>query len=294
MTHLTPNEFVGRVGFCVGTGRCGTTFLSQLAGLEPEVAASHERLRLAATFHMYCKWHGIKVDPEGFLIDREAAVRQDLVNHQFSLECSALLSHSLEELFQRFQARFVLLVRHPADTVASFAVRGWYMQPTVRSDSSLPPSYREGEEPRHFFGRNIPHGAEFERWSKLTQIGRIAWFWQARNRAILDQFQRLPADHCRIERLEHLDVDRYRQLAEFLGWQSQLDAETFAALARTRPNAGPNVPQKPADWNSLERAEFVAEVSPLAHALGYGNPLDSSEQAVASLTVPEVLNRLLQ
>ncbi len=276
MALNAPNEFAGRVGFCVGTGRCGTTYLSQLAGLEPQVAASHERLRLAATFHMYCKWHGINVDAEGFLIDREAAVRQDLSQHRFSLECSALLSHSLEQLFERFQARFVLLVRHPADTVASFAVRGWYLQPTVRHDPSLPPSYREGEEPRHFFGRNIPHGAEFERWSKLTQIGRIAWFWQARNRAILDQFQRLPADHCRIERLEDLNFDRYRQLAEFLGWQSQLDAATFDELARTRPNAGPNAPRKPHEWNATERAEFLAEVGPLAEVLGYG-PLNGLE-----------------
>ena len=42
------------VSFCVGTGRCGTTFLVKLAELEPDVAASHERLRLPATFHMFC------------------------------------------------------------------------------------------------------------------------------------------------------------------------------------------------------------------------------------------------
>src|SRR5687768_795182 len=118
-------EFDGRVGFCVGTGRCGTTFLAELAGREPDVAASHERLRLAATFHMYCKWHRVPVDPEGFLQDREDAIRLDLRGRSFSFESSALVSHSLEELFDRFRARFVLLVRNPAETVASFAVRGW-------------------------------------------------------------------------------------------------------------------------------------------------------------------------
>src|SRR5947209_15748018 len=127
MSQESANEFSGRVGFCVGTGRCGTTFLAEVAGLEPEVAAAHERERLGATFHMFCKWHGIPIDSEGFLRDREDAIRQDLMQHQYSFECSALLSHSLEEMFERFRARFLLLVRNPADVVASFAVRGWFL-----------------------------------------------------------------------------------------------------------------------------------------------------------------------
>lgn len=265
----TDHEFAGRVGFCVGTGRCGTTFLAALAGREPAVAASHERLRLAATFHMFCKWHGIDVDPEGFLLDREEAIRSDLATRPFSFECSALLSHSLEELFERFQARFLLLVRNPADTVASFAVRGWFPKPIARRDPSRIPSYREGEEPRHFLGRNIPRGAEFERWTQLTQIGKLAWFWQARNRAILEQFSRLPADHCRVERLEDLTFARYRDIAQFLGWHSQLDAATFAELASARLNAGPNAPRPIASWSPLEVAEFEAEVSEVASLLGY-------------------------
>jgi hypothetical protein len=269
MIHGPAKEFEGRVGFCVGTGRCGTTFLAAVAGREPGVASSHERLRLGATFHMFCKWHGIAVDSEGFLLDREEAIRRDLEQHHFSFECSALLSHSLEELFERFGARFLLLVRSPHETVASFAVRGWFTKPCARQDPTLPPSYREGEEPRHFLGRNIPHGAEFARWTRLTQIGRIAWFWQARNGAILEQFRRLPAAHCRVERLEDLDYSRYKEIAEFMGWRSQIDAGVFAELAAARLNAGPNLPRKITDWNAVEVAEYEAEVAPVAEALGY-------------------------
>lgn len=263
------HEFEGRVGFCVGTGRCGTTFLAEVAGREPEVAAAHERLRLAATFHMFCKWHGIAVDSEGFLLDRAEAIRRDLAEKRFSFECSALLSHSLEELFEHFRARFLLLVRSPAETVASFAVRGWFLKPIARKDPSLPPSYREGEEPRHFFGRNIPHGEEFERWSRLTQIGKLAWFWQARTGAILEQFRRLPASHCHIVRLEDLDYRRYQEVAAFLGWQARIAPGLFAELAAARLNAGPNPPRTISQWTPVEVAEFEAEVAPVAEALGY-------------------------
>jgi hypothetical protein len=298
MVREADNAFDGRVGFCVGTGRCGTTFLAQAAGREPGVAASHERLRLGACFHMFCKWHGIPIDAEGFLLDREEAVRRDLAEHQFSFECSALLSHSVEELFGRFRARFVLLVRSPAETVASFAVRGWFMKPCARKDPGLPPSYREGEEPRHFLGRNIPHGAEFERWTRLTQIGRIAWFWQARNRAILEQFRRLPEAHCRIQRLEDLDFPQYQELAQFLGWGSQIDAGVFAELARARLNAGPNPPRRFTDWSPAEAAEFEAQVAPVAEALGYEyrvQRLAAPARASAGnppVALPAVLKRL--
>jgi hypothetical protein len=294
MSREAGREFEGRVGFCVGTGRCGTTFLSQVAGREPEVASSHERLRLGATFHMFCKWHGLAVDPEGFLLDREEAIRRDLAERAFSFECSALLSHSLKELHERFGARFLLLVRSPAETVASFAVRGWFVKPCARRDPGLPPSYREGEEPRHFLGRNIPHGAEFERWTRLTQIGRVSWFWQARNRAILEQFSRLPASHCRVERLEDLDHPCYQEIARFLGWRPQVEPGTFAELARARPNAGPTPPRRFTDWGPVESAQFEAEVGSLAEALGYEYRVKALAQQAAGppVSLPAVLKLL--
>ena len=254
------------ISFCVGTGRCGTTFLAQLGALEPEVASSHERLRLPATFHMYCKWHGIPVDPEGFLIDRDAAVRADLRDHRVSFEASALLSHSITELHARYDARFLLLVRSPARTVASFAARGWFLDAIPWSDPTLPPTIREGVEARHFFGRNLPRGAEYARWSALSQVGKIAWFYQARIRGILDQFRALPPEHRMITRLEDLDFTRYAEVATFLGWNPTIDRARFDALAESLPNAGPNLPIV---LDEQKAADLGAEVAPLAAALGY-------------------------
>src|SRR5262249_24202826 len=71
------------------------------------------------------------------------------------------------------------------------------------------------------------------------------------------------------ERLEDLDFPRYQEVAEFLGWRSRIDAGTFSELARARLNAGPNPPRRCTDWNPVERAEFEAEVAPVAEALGY-------------------------
>ena len=260
------------VAFAVGTGRCGTTFLSQLLDREPRVASSHERLRLAATFHMYCSWHGIDVDPEGFLVDRELAVAADLEGPgvEVSFEASALLSHSIAVLYERFDARFVLLVRNPADTVASFAVRGWFSHEVSWGDPSRPPSYREGEEPRHFLGRNLPRGHEaWERFQSLPVIGKLGWFWQARNHAVLQQLSALPSSHRFVQRLEDLDHVAYRGLAGFLGIQPTIAARDFEALAAERPNTGPHPPSPLRTWSDAEVDGYEAEVAELAGALGY-------------------------
>ncbi len=265
---MTTNS--GTVAFCVGTGRCGTTFITDLLGLEPEVAASHERLRLAACYHMFCKWHGIAADSEGFLADRDAVVANDLATKRISFEASALLSHSIAELAERFDARFLLLVRRPDACVASFAVRGWFLEPIAWRDRSKPPTIPDGANPRHFFGRNLPRGDEaFERWSKLTQLGKLGWFWSARNRAILDQFAALPPARRRWLRLEDFDYAQYLALADFLGFRPTVDAARFAQLAASKPNTGPNIPLALDQWPEDASREFEAEVAPLAEAFGY-------------------------
>jgi hypothetical protein len=258
------------VAFCVGTGRCGTTFLTELLGQEPEVAASHERLRLAACYHMFCKWHGIPSDAEGFLADRDAVVANDFASRRISFEASALLSHSIAELYARFDARFLLMVRRPDACVASFAVRGWFLEPIAWRDRSKPPTIPDGANPRHFFGRNLPRGDEaFERWSKLTQLGKLGWFWSARNRAILDQLAALPPARRTWSRLEDFDYARYLALGDFLGYRPTVDAARFAELAASKPNTGPNIPLALDQWPEQGIREFEAEVAPLAEAFGY-------------------------
>ena len=72
-----------RVGFAVGTGRCGTTFLAEVVSHETRVASTHQRNDLSEAFHRYSKWYGLNVDDEGFLAEEERAIRADLVMHDY-------------------------------------------------------------------------------------------------------------------------------------------------------------------------------------------------------------------
>lgn len=274
------NYFRGRVGFAVGTGRCGTQFIVQVIGLEPGVSSVHERNVLSESFHRYCKWYGLPVDDEGFLYTKEVEIQQDLVDHLFSFEASAQLSSSIEELYTRFEAKFILLVRSPERVVNSFLRKGMYDKPFVRTNPQLALGYQESRSFHHFLGRLAPSGEKFLQWSQMSRVGKLAWFWNAVNAKIFEQFESIPQTHWRVEKLEELLYSRYLEVTRFLGFQATVTQQVYDDLVRGRPNALPDVPTI-ATWNTSEIAEFEAEVAPMAKKLGY-------EYRVERLLTPEL------
>ncbi|MGJ3250981.1 MAG: sulfotransferase domain-containing protein [Elainellaceae cyanobacterium] len=266
---MLNESFTEKVGFAVGTGRCGTKFMGQVVALEPNVSSVHERNPLNETFHRYCNWYGLPVDSEGFLSAKELEIRQDLSNHMFSFEASAHLSLSIRELYDRFGAKFILLVRSPERVVNSYLRKGWYSQPAVRTNPNLAPSFQSSCPYFYYFlGRIMPSGEEFLRWNQMSRVGKLGWYWNTLNAKVLEQFETLPETHYRIEKLEDLTYDRYLSLAQFLGIQSSISQTTYNELVHRPPNAKSGVPTI-ATWNASERSEFETEVKPMAEKMGY-------------------------
>ncbi|MEM8504663.1 MAG: glycosyltransferase family 4 protein [Cyanobacteria bacterium P01_D01_bin.1] len=290
---------MSNVAFVVGTGRCGTQFLSRVLELETSVASVHERNPFNETFHRYCKWYGVPVDHEGFLEAKEKEIQADLNRCSFSIESSAHLSLSIQELYERFNAKFVLLVRRPDQVVNSYRYKGWYSEAIIRTHSHLPPSYQESREPHHFLGRIVPSGETFDRWQELTQVGKLAWYWSALNNEVIEQFSAIPREHWRIQKLENLSYSSYLEIAEFIGFPSNVSRTEYQQITERRPNAkNSKLVQKQTDensgkkrsslftvdtWNHTEIAEFESEVADVATRLGYSHSVavlqqDSREQ----------------
>ena len=279
-------EIKGKVGFCIGTGRCGTLFYYELAGREPRVASSHERNPDNEAFQRYCKWHGLPVDDEGFLAAKEHEIRNDLKDRDFSFEASPYLSLSVRELHARFGAKFVQLVRRPDRVVTSFVHKGFYRHPYVVRDASLATGYQSvGQERVHaFFARIAPTGEYFERWNRMTPVGKVAWYWRIWNERTNELLSALPADSYRIVRIEDLDHAKYCELAHFLGYEPQVTQADFDALSESKPHAfwnKRNIDQ----WSRQEIDEYEAEVGDMARGLGY-------EYRIAELTAEAQAERV--
>ncbi len=256
------------VGFAVGTGRCGTKFLAQAFERDPEVASHHERHPFSDTFHRYCRWYGVDVDEAGFLAAKKRGIDWDLSTHRFSFEASGFLSLSLASLHHAFDAKFVIMVRRPDRVVASYLRKGWYENEPILEDSSRPPTMQSVAMPHHFLGRTMPHGDEFERWRKLTRVGKIAWYWSRLNRELLAQADELPDEATRLQKLETLNYESFCGLRAFLGAPANVTAHTFAEVRRKRPNASYGM-RTVYDWNEDERCEFETETRGMAERLGY-------------------------
>lgn len=265
----TPEDIRGRVGFALGTGRSGTHFITRLFADEPRVAAWHERHPLADSFHRYCCWYGLDVDSGGFLANKEAAIRADLATHAISLESSSYLSLSVPQLFERFDARFALIIRRPDEVVNSFSAKGLYATAPQRISPTGIPGYQPNpRRPHHPFSRLAPKGEEAIAWNAYTAIGKLAWYWRTLNTRTMELLEKLPETHGCVIRIEDFDSDTYRSFASFLGLSSQLDEADFERVVQNRPESKRET-RTVHSWNDTESAEFEAQTRPLAEKLGY-------------------------
>lgn len=262
--------FANRVGFAIGTGRCGTLFLHQLMENEPDIASSHERNPENEAFQRYCKWHCLPVDDEGFLAAKEKEIRADLEHRSYSFEASPYLSLSVKGLHERFGAKFLFLIRRPDGVVSSFVHKGFYRKPYLMQNLELATGYQD-QSPEHFFtyfARVSPRGDFFRTWNGMSQVGKVAWFWKAYNERTLEAIEALPRESYRVVRIEDLDYPKYQELSRFLGFQTKVTQTDFDALRLSRPHAFWR--KRGLDqWTEQEIREFESQVTDLAQRFGY-------------------------
>ena len=271
-------DFSNKVGFTIGTGRCGTLFIYQLMEKEPEVASSHERNPDNETFHRYCRWNNLPVDNEGFLATKEKEILADLENYTYSIEASPYLSLSVLELHQRFGAKFLFLIRRPDCVVTSFVHKGFFRRPYIVKNPELAAGYQD-QSPEKFYtflARISPRGEDFKTWNDMTRVGKVAWFWRAFNERTLELLQELPEESYRLVRIEDFDYPKYREISNFLGFNTTITQADFDTLRTGKPHAfwrKRNVDQ----WSRQEISEFESQVGDLAERFGY-------EYRIANLT----------
>jgi hypothetical protein len=262
---MTENKLVA---FVVGTGRCGTTFLAEVASREKSVAVSHCRDPLVQTFHRYCKWNELDVDDAGVRAAFQRHIDRDHARQAVSLECSPYVSLSVDELARWFDARFVMLVREPVGVVQSHLSKGWYAEPFRQADPHKALGYQDCSHFHHFLGRIAPRGDEFEVWNRLTQVGKCAWYWAALNKSLRLQLESLPSSQWRVFRLEELDYAAYQEFAAFCGYVSVVTAKDYEKIARAKPNSL-RATHPSERWSEQEWSEFRAQVADEAEHWGY-------------------------
>lgn len=264
---MDNQEFENKVAFAIGTGRCGTQFLARIMAHEPEVKSVHERNALNETFHRYAKWYNLPIDDEGFLQTKFLEISEDLTKNNFSFEASAFLSVSTKELYERFGAKIILLVRSPEKVVNSYIAKGWYENDFYYSNKSLALGYQENNSFHHFLGRPVPIGDKFDEWKNMSRVGKLAWYWNELNLKAINILKEIPEDFWMVKKIEELNYEGYQEICAFLNIDSQISSYKFKLLSGDRHSFS-NAPTI-SSWTETEIHEFQSEVLPMANHLGY-------------------------
>ena len=252
--------------FVVGCPRSGTHFLAELFRSTPGYASRHSDdvgKDAGDSFLGYAKWYSLPVNTQALVAFRQQLVRDSEPQHVY-VESNCYLSLFTRELDRALAPHFVFLVREPAAVVNSLFVKGWYRDPLF-----APPSFDYNfSRPNHAVGRLMPAlPAEFERWRRLTRIGRIAWFYNALNLRVIDDLRTLPRQRWSVLRVDGCDHACFANLQQHIGNQRVISQQDFEAIAQRRPGRA-NRHRVREDWTAQELSEFETECTPAANALG--------------------------
>jgi hypothetical protein len=193
--------------FVVGTGRSGTTTLSDLLSSVPGCAVEHERTPKLLD--------EVKAFVEGSLsrdamVDLLRRTRAPSVGYNLSGESNTQLSFVLPLLAEAFpSARVIWLMRDGRDVVASMVARGIY-HPRELEDRGGAKDWARARLQADRVG-----DLSSDAWERLDPFGRCCWLWSFTQRVIGRDLARLSLPRIRI-RLEGLAASR-SELAEFCG-----------------------------------------------------------------------------
>lgn len=158
--------------FVLSTGRCGTLFLTKLLENIKELDVLHTP---KPEFFYYSRMAYQKyleqpdVVKQVFLASRMELVIDSYRRNRIYVETNnriTFFAYAINEVFPK--ARFIHLIRHPADFVRSGVRREWY----------------SGKD-KNDLGRIRP-GNEMREWAKYSTIEKISWLWNETNKFIED------------------------------------------------------------------------------------------------------------
>ena len=204
--------------FVLGTGRSGTTSLSQSFQQLDNVQNGHE------TFGALIPW-SVKF-ANGDMSGEELRIKLKLLCSQYAFPPQTNLiveaDHRLwnmipllEEIFAHNPPQYLFINRSKESFVRSALERKWY---------TLQPAENYTTYPHHYF-RPTAHGmGEMtpQSWKKLSAEGKLAWYWDKINSTILQQLGQLPEERticCNLEQLSAAAGNIRQRLSLPEGWQ---------------------------------------------------------------------------
>ncbi len=255
-----------------GAGRCGQNWFAKIFNSHYNWIGTSERFSNEEAFYRFISYYNLPIEKEAIYQLFELARNRDLSKYNNSFIASPYLSFGVQDLCERLQPNYLFFnLRDPVKSVESFHRKGWYSK-LNNFEIKKSPIIDISINLKRSFSRVIPKNDYLNEWLKLTNIGKIAWYWATVNKAIFDDFKKLNNIEKHYFKLEDIDQNYnfYLNLVNKFNLKNQLKEKDFYNIINKTPNRGPKNKYKFNEWNKLEKLEFeniINKIFPDFHSI---------------------------
>jgi len=241
-----------------GAGRSGQNWFSKIFNSHSNWIGSCERFADYEAFYRYLCYYNLPIYKDGFFKLMELSLKRDMSMHQNSFISSPYLSFGVEELTKQLKPNYIFFnLRNPIQNVESLYKKGWYLnfdnQNIIKS-----PLIDFSQSQYRSFSRIVPKGDYIDKWSSLSRIGKITWFWSTINKSINDDFNKIKNTDKFYIKLEDVsnNYNSYEKLSNKFNFINKMTKKQFYGVINKAPNRGSNEKYFYKNWSDLEKKEF--------------------------------------
>ena len=256
-----------KLALSFGAGRSGQNWFSKIFNSHSNWIGSCERFADYEAFYRYVSYYNLPIYKDEFFRLIELAFKRDMAKYQNSFISSPYLCFGVEELVKKLKPNYIFFnIRNPIQAIESLHKKGWYQHYDYVKKIKSPLIDISGDQYRSF-SRIIPNSTFLEKWSSLSRVGKITWFWCTANKAILDDFNKIQNTDKFFIRLEDINqnYNSYEKLSKRFNFVKTMTKNQFYNVINKAPNKGNNNKHLYKNWNVLEKNEFqniINEVFP--------------------------------
>jgi len=247
-----------KLALSFAAGRSGQNWFSKIFNSHTNWIGSCERFADFEAFYRYVSYYNLPIYKDGFFKLIELSSKRDMSIHQNSFISSPYLSFGVEELTKQLKPDYIFFnLRNPIQTVESLHNKEWYLnfdnQNIIKS-----PLIDFSQSQYRSFSRIVPKGEYLDKWSSLSRVGKITWFWSTVNKSIYDDFNKIKnIDKFNIKLEDvHQNYNSYEKLANKFNFKNKMTKNQFYGVINKAPNKGSSDKYFYKNWNDLEKKEF--------------------------------------
>jgi len=184
--------------FILSTGRCGSLTLHEIFKKYNSIDSYHEP---TPTLMILANYLFNNQEDEELLATILKATRLELIinsyiKNKIYIESNQVLSYIIPGIIKLFnKSKIIHLIRHPGNFIVSAAIKGWYQNNTIWEIGRIKENNKK--------------------WIELTQIEKLAWYWQKTNNLIIEKTKKL-LENNRYILLKIEDINNYNKLLNIM------------------------------------------------------------------------------